>query len=128
MLDGLSAAEDHLLLATLDGTLAGWLLLSTNRTRLTRHWARVLRVQTALPCRRQGIGRILMDEVARAARDDLGLEQLHLELRAGLGLEAFYGRLGWKIVGRWPEALRLSQDDSHDEVLMFLDLRRPAAP
>jgi predicted N-acetyltransferase YhbS len=67
-----------------------------------------------------------MHEVARAARDDLKLEQLHLELRAGLGLEAFYGRFGWEVVGRWPGALRLSEHDNRDEVLMFLALPQQA--
>lgn len=45
-----------------------------------------------------------------------------LELRAGLGLEAFYRRFGWEEVGRWPGALRLAGHDSRDEVLMLLSL------
>ena len=36
------------------------------------------------------------------------------------GLEDFYGRLGWKEIGRWPGALRLASDDDRDEVLMVL--------
>ncbi len=63
-----------------------------------------------------------MVEVARAAREDFGLEQLHLELRAGLGLEGFYQSLGWQEIGRWPSALRLREGD-RDEVLMFLPLK-----
>lgn len=64
----------------------------------------------------------MMAEVASAAREDSGLEQLHLELRSGLGLEAFYESLGWQEIGRWPSALRLREED-RDEVLMFLPLR-----
>lgn len=94
-----------------------------NTSRLTSHWARVLRVQTALKHRGTGVGRMLMVELGRAARDDLGLEQLHLELRAGLGLEAFYRSLGWRVVGTWPGALRLAENDHRDEVLMLLPLR-----
>ncbi|RDV48322.1 hypothetical protein DDV98_29620 [Streptomyces sp. IB2014 011-12] len=37
------------------------------------------------------------------------LEQLHLAARGGVGLEDFYGRLGWKEIGRWPGALRLAR-------------------
>jgi len=122
MVGALAPAGDRLLLATLDGQLAGWLLLKLNAGALTRHWARVVRVQTALEHRSRGVGRALMDEVARSARDDLGLHQLHLELRAGLGLEDFYGRLGWEQVGRWPGALQLSEEDRRDEVLMLLPL------
>ncbi|TWF94707.1 hypothetical protein [Saccharopolyspora dendranthemae] len=37
-------------------------------------------------------------------------------------LGTFYERLGWKEIGRWPGALRLSPDDTRDEILMFLEL------
>jgi GNAT superfamily N-acetyltransferase len=112
----------RLLVAMVDETLAGWLVLAGNSTRLTAHWARVLRVQSALPFRGAGVGRGLMAEVARAARDDFGLEQLHLELRGGQGLEGFYESCGWREAGRWPAALRLHPDDDRDEVLMLLRL------
>ena len=125
MVGALAPTGDRLLLATVDGRLAGWLLLRLNAGALTRHWARVLRVQTALEHRGRGVGRALMGEVARSARDDFDLEQLHLELRAGQGLEGFYGRLGWEQVGRWPGALQLSEDDRRDEVLMLLPLTGP---
>lgn len=121
MVESLGAA-DRLLLATADEALAGWLLLSANPSPLTRHWARVLRVQTALGYRGRGVGRALMGEVARSACEDLGLEQLHLELRAGLGLEEFYACLGWHEVGRRPGALRLAEHDRRDEILMLLRL------
>lgn len=122
MVGSLDPSGDRLLLVTVDESLAGWLLLSGNPGELTRHWARVLRVQTSLGHRGTGIGRLLMAEVARAARDEFGLRQLHLELRAGLGLETFYRRCGWQVVGTWPGALRLAPDDYRDEVLMLLDL------
>jgi len=41
-----------------------------------------------------------MNRARQIARDDMGLEQLHLAARAGVGLEDFYGRLGWKEIGR----------------------------
>jgi GNAT superfamily N-acetyltransferase len=110
--------QRRLLVASIGGILAGWLLLEQNTSPLTRHWARVMRVQTDLPYRGRRVGRALMTEVERAARDDLALEQLHIELRGGLGLEVFYGRLGWDIVGRWPAGLRLSDGDDRDEILM----------
>ena len=123
MLEGLAPTGDRLLLASVDhGRLAGWLLLSLNAAAVTRHWAHVSRVQTTLQHRGRGVGRALMEEVARSAYEDLGLDQLHLELRAGPDLEGFYGRLGWEQVGRWPAALRLSEDDHRDEVLMLLSL------
>ncbi len=121
MVQSLDPLLNRLLVATVGGVLAGWLILSGNPSRLTAHWARVLRVQTALQHRGRGVGRALMTELARAAREDFGLEQLHLELRGGLGLEGFYESCGWREVGRWPVALRLPGGDQ-DEVLMLLPL------
>ncbi|WP_374199830.1 N-acetyltransferase family protein [Arthrobacter sp. SO5] len=107
--------------------MAGWLLLAGNSSELTAHWARVLRVQTALDFRNCGVGRALMEEVARSATEDLALEQLRLEVRAGMGLEGLYQSCGWREIGRWPEALRLPGGD-RDEVLMALALKRNAGP
>lgn len=61
-----------------------------------------------------------MNEVRRIAREEMGLEQLHLAARSGVGLETFYGRLGWKEIGRWPGALRLADGEDRDEILMLL--------
>jgi len=113
----------RVLVATVDGALVGWSLLRSNASPLTRHWASVSRVQTDLAVRGSGVGGALMREVARAAADE-GLEQLHLEVRGGQGLEDFYARLGWEVVGRWPAALRLRPGDDRDEVLMVLRLDR----
>jgi len=121
MVESLDEPVNRLLVATINGELAGWLFLAGNSSHLTAHWARVLRVQTALNFRKQGVGRALMAEVARAAGEDFALEQLHLELRSGMGLEDFYQSCGWQEVGRWPTALRLPEGD-RDEVLMLLPL------
>lgn len=109
----------RLLAACVDGSLVGWLLLSMNSTPLTRHWATVSRVQTDLPHRGRGFGATMLREVERVARADLGLKQLHIEVRGGQGLEEYYSRLGWRVVGQWPGALRLSATDIRDEVLML---------
>ena len=122
----LGVAVNRILIATLDGELAGWLLLAGNSNELTAHWAQVLRVQTALDFRNCGVGRALMKEVARSAAEDLALEHLRLEVRAGMVLEGFYQLCGREI-GRWPEALRLPGGD-RDEVLMALALMRNAGP
>jgi GNAT superfamily N-acetyltransferase len=109
----------RLLLAKLDGVLAGWLSLSRYRDRVVPHWGTVKRVQTHPAFRGRGIGTALMRRVREVARDELGLEQLRLEARGGEGLEDFYGRLGWQEIGRWPDALRFDHGD-RDEVLMLL--------
>ena len=119
----LGPGTGRLLLVTVDGDLAGWLVLVGNADPLTAHWATVKRVQTSPRHRGRGIGRVLMTEVARAAREDVGLDSLHLDVRSGLGLEEFYRPFGWTEVGRWPAALQLAGTDRRDQVLMFLSLR-----
>ena len=120
---GLDPQLSRLLVATRGNALAGWLLLTGNANPVTAHWGRVTRVQTALWARGTGVGRRLMTELHRSARDDVGLESLRLELRGGMGLEAFYARFGWTVVGRWPGALQFTGHGFRDEVLMALDLR-----
>ncbi|MGY2002030.1 N-acetyltransferase family protein [Blastococcus sp. SYSU DS1024] len=119
---GLDPRLSRLLVAERGGRLAGWLVLSGNPDPVSAHWGRVTHVQTALHARGTGVGGALMAEVARTAREDLGLESLRLEVRGGMGLEAFYGRYGWVVTGRWPGALQITADDRRDEVLMGLDL------
>jgi GNAT superfamily N-acetyltransferase len=110
---------NQILLAKFDGVLVGWLSLSRYRDRVVRHWGMVKRVQTHPDFRGRGIGAALMHRVRDVARDELGLEQLRLEARGGEGLEDFYSRLGWREIGRWPDALRFDHGD-RDEVLMVL--------
>ncbi|MCH0541763.1 GNAT family N-acetyltransferase [Streptomyces sp. MUM 203J] len=116
----LSPDTGRLLTATADGDLVGWLSLRRDPGRLIAHWGTVHHVQTRPDVRGRGIGRALMDEARRAARDEMGLEQLHLAVRGGLGLEDFYDRLGWREIGRRPGALRLAPGDDRDEILMLL--------
>jgi len=51
-----------------------------------------------------------MNQARQVARDKMGLKQLHLAVRGGVGLEHFYSRLGWQQAGRWPGALRLAPE------------------
>ncbi|MEC4018584.1 GNAT family N-acetyltransferase [Streptomyces sp. H27-D2] len=117
---GLAPESSRLLTATVDGELAGWLNIRRDAFALVAHWGTLHHVQTLPAMRGRGIGVALMHAVREVARADMGLEQLHLAARAGAGLEDFYGRLGWKEIGRWPGALRLAPDDDRDEILMIL--------
>lgn len=120
IIDELSADTSRLLTATADGALVGWLNVRRDRFELIAHWGTLHHVQTRTAVRGRGIGLALMREVRRIARDEMGLEQLRLAARGDVGLEDFYGRLGWREVGRWPAALRLAPDDDRDEILMIL--------
>jgi GNAT superfamily N-acetyltransferase len=116
----LDSQQSRILLARSNGTLAGWVRLSRDPNPLIAHWGTVNHLQTQPALRGQGIGTALMQRLRQVARDELGLEQLHLAARGGAGLEEFYARLGWRVTGRWPGKLRLAPDDTRDEVLMIL--------
>jgi GNAT superfamily N-acetyltransferase len=122
MVSSLDPFLRRLLIASVDDSLAGWLALSGNDAPLTSHWAFVQRVQTAVAFRGSGVDRALMEEVSRAAAQELGLKSLHVEVRGGAGLGSFYESLGWTEVGRWPGSLRFGYDDYRDNVLMALSL------
>nr|WSW70723.1 GNAT family N-acetyltransferase [Streptomyces sp. NBC_00995] len=121
LLGRLHSQRSRLVTAGFGGLLAGWVVLNRDPHRLVGHWGTVHHLQTHPESRGRGVGSTLMREIRQIARDELGLEQLHLAARGGEGLEDFYGRLGWREVGRWPGALRLAPDDTRDEILMLLD-------
>lgn len=121
LLGRLHPQHSRLITARLGDGLAGWVVLSRDPYRLVGHWGTVHHLQTHPEFRGRGVGSTLMRELRKIARDELGLEQLHLAPRGEEGLEDFYSRLGWREVGRWPGALRLTPDDTRDEVLMLLD-------
>ena len=120
LLNRLDPNRSRLLVARADGLLAGWVVLNRDPHRLVGHRGTVHHLQTRPAFRGRGIGSTLVHELRKIARDELGLEQLRLAARGGEGLEDFYGRLGWREIGRWPAALRLAPDDTRDEVLMIL--------
>jgi GNAT superfamily N-acetyltransferase len=112
--------RSRILLARINGALAGWVVLSRDPSPLIAHWGTVNHLQTQPAQRNLGIGSALMRGLRQVARDEMGLEQLHLAARGGIGLEDFYTRLGWREVGRWPGKLRFAPDDTRDEILMIL--------
>ena len=116
----LNPSQSRILLARVGGALAGWVALSRDPSPLIAHWGVVSHLQTQLVRRNAGIGSALMSRLREVARDEMGLEQLHLAVRGGMGRKGFYGRLGWHITGRWPGKLRLGPDDTRDEILMIL--------
>nr|WP_202891992.1 GNAT family N-acetyltransferase [Kribbella shirazensis] len=88
---------------------------------LQPHWRTVLRVMVHPEHQGNGGGRMLMEGL-RGSAVDLGLEQLQLTIRGGLGLENFYGPLGYRIVGTHPRAIRVAPDDYRDEITLVMDL------
>ncbi|MFI7063541.1 GNAT family N-acetyltransferase [Kribbella sp. NPDC050124] len=96
-------------------------LLVSRGSALQAHWRTVLRVMVHPEHQGGGAGRMLMEGL-RGTAADLGLEQLQLTIRDGLGLETFYESLGYRVVGRHPRAVRVAPGDYRDEIMLVQDL------
>lgn len=96
-------------------------MLVTRAGALQQHWRTVLRVMVHPEHQGSGAGRMLMEGL-RGSAVDLGLEQLLLTIRDGLGLDKFYGPLGYRVVGRHPRSIRVAPDDYRDEITLVMDL------
>ncbi|WP_444950140.1 GNAT family N-acetyltransferase [Micromonospora ureilytica] len=118
---GIVDGPDRLLVGYFGNRLAAMLIFSDNRFPLKAHWSVLKRVMVHPDTQGAGYGSALMVEAARLGRV-FGHEALHITVRDGLGLDKFYGRLGYREIGRLPGALRVAADDDRDEILMWLDL------
>ena len=100
---------------------AGMGLLVSHGSALQAHWRTVLRVMVHPQHQGNGAGRMLMEGL-RGSAVDLGLQQLQLTIRDGLGLERFYEPLGYRVVGRHPRAIHVTPNDYRDEIMLVHDL------
>ncbi|MCW2566789.1 MAG: GCN5-related N-acetyltransferase [Mycobacterium sp.] len=108
-----------------DGRLLAWCILEDVGSGLRRHWRTVVRVMVDPDLQGGGLGRTLLDAVHRVAREHLGLDALMLQVRGGTGIEEFYRRNGYEVVGRLPGAIRLGAGDDRDEIVMWRRLGDP---
>ncbi len=113
---------DHMVVAYDDGTPVGFGFLAHHPGDLFTHWAIVKRLQVDPGLQGKGIGSALMTAITELARDRLGLEQLQLTVRGKTGTEAFYERFGFEVVGRIPDAIRVSPGDDRDMIYMMTRL------
>ena len=102
-------------------TNVGMGLLVNTDAELQRHWRTLLRVMVHPDLQGIGAGRLLLTGLHDMARR-LGLEHLQLTVRGGEGLEPFYERFGYVVVGRHPGAVRVAAGDDRDEVMMVARL------
>lgn len=121
------AGEDHLVVGWGQmgeppaEAVIGFAFLERRPGPLFRHWATVKRLQIRPSWQGRGVGTWLMEAIHEAA-PRLGLEQLHLTVRGGTGAEAFYGRLGYRILARLPDAIRVAPGDDREEIYMVARL------
>lgn len=104
-----------------DGPAAGMGILSASASPLRQHWRTVLRLMVDPGLQGIGAGRVLVEGLHEIGRE-LGLEFLCLTVRGGLGIEGFYGRIGYEIHGRNPRAIRVAPGDEREEIHMRYEL------
>lgn len=120
-LDRVAAGADLLGILRQNGTAVGMGFLVEGGSPLRRHWRTILRLMVRPELQGRGAGRILLEGLHGTAAD-LGLEQLMLTTRGGTGVEGFYERFGYTVVGRHPGAIRLAPDDDRDELILIYRL------
>ena len=118
-LERVAADRDALGILQRDETTVGMGLLVDTGSAIQRHWRTLLRVMVRPELQGIGAGRLLVEGLHQMARDR-GLEQLQLTVRGGEGLERFYARFGYVVVGRHPGAIRVARGDDRDEVMMVV--------
>jgi GNAT superfamily N-acetyltransferase len=120
-LDRVAAGTDVLGTLRQNGTAVGMAFLVDAGSALRRHWRTILRLMVRPELQGRGAGRLLLEGLHGTAAD-LGLEQLMLTTRGGTGVEGFYERFGYTIVGRHPGAIRLAPGDDRDEIILIYRL------
>lgn len=112
-----------LITVALANRVSGWVVVERGDETLTHHRANVSHLMVAPSAQHRGLGVQLMTAVREWAVRE-GVEQLLLSCRGGLGLEGFYVRLGYELVGSIPRALRVSDYDYRAEHFMVLHLAK----
>ncbi len=120
-LERVAAGIDLLAVLRQDGAAVGMAFLVDGGSPLRRHWRTVLRLMVRPELQGLGAGRVLLEGLHRTAAG-LGLEQLMLTARGGTGVEGFYERFGYTIVGRHTGAIRLAPGDDRDEIILVFRL------
>ncbi len=97
-------------------TLVGVGVLRPGRG-LSRHTGEIVAVMVDPDLRGSGSGTRLMTALLGQAHE-AGVEKVEAAVRAGAGLESFFGRFGFTEWGRRPGWIRLGPDHDRDEIIL----------
>jgi GNAT superfamily N-acetyltransferase len=109
--------HDHVVVGFEDGVPFGFAFLDHRPGPLFRHWATLKRLMVRPSVQGTGRGDALIEAIHEKARA-LDLEQIHLTVRGGTGMETFYERHGYAIQARIPDVIRVAPGDDREEIYM----------
>lgn len=116
-----AAGRRHLVLGRDEqGAVAATAFIAHNTHRLMRHWVWLYTVMVHPRHQGRGSGRALLTATIAAARTLPGIEAVRLTCRGATGADTFYATCGFKEVGRVPAAIRVTDGDDRDDVIMLL--------
>ena len=125
LFDRINASENEAMLVCLvDGKVAGNCQISWKTGIKTRHRATVA-IALLKEYWNQGIGTRLFQEMIRIAEENENILQIELEFVEGNDrAKALYEKMGFQIVGKKPDAIRLKDGTLLDEYDMIRKIRR----
>lgn len=112
---GLRSGTRYAVVLTAGNDLVGAAFLVRRPTRIQRHLGDVVSLMVDPDRRGQGLGRLLIVEIARLATE-VGVDTLLLGARDREELHGFYAAMGFVEYGRLPDAVRLADGSSFDEI------------
>lgn len=104
--------------AELDGKFIGACVLYVNPYKRMQHQC-LFAIVMDENVRGQGYGTELLEQMERYAKQQLKIEQLHLEVYDGQKAYDLYKRLGYVEYGRESDCLRDPSGESIDKILMY---------
>lgn len=117
------SAEDAMMITAYDGDrpVGNVGIAEVGRRKKMKHRS-TLGIAVLMEYWGEGLGRILMT-TAEAVAKDMGYEQMELGVYSdNKRAAALYHELGYKVIGRIPNAFKLGEDKYSDEILMIKEL------
>jgi GNAT superfamily N-acetyltransferase len=114
-INGLRAGTRYAVVLTAGNDLVGVAFLVRRPTRIQRHLGDVVSLMVDPSWWGSGLGRQLVVEIARLATE-VGIDTLLLGARDRADLRGFYDAVGFVEYGRLPDAVRLADGTSFDEI------------
>ncbi|MET3803858.1 GNAT superfamily N-acetyltransferase [Nakamurella sp. UYEF19] len=116
VIDGLRSGRASAFALTSKRNVIGFAMI-TPGVRTQAHIGAITSVMVDPAHQGKGLGVSLMEAIVGLAAE-LGLEQVSIGARGGVGLEKFYAAMGFVEVGRLPGWIRVGPGDDRDEILM----------